>query len=93
MDFAPKSQSKVFYPICVLKVIKERAENVYKGSDSESEHASRKKRAFLDMLLKTRDDDGAALSYEDIQEEVDTFMFEVQSKQNSLNIRIEQTCA
>ncbi|KAG7329242.1 hypothetical protein KOW79_007416 [Hemibagrus wyckioides] len=57
-------------------VIKERTEHVSEGSDSESDHGLRKRRAFLDMLLKTRDDAGAAMSHEDIQEEVDTFMFE-----------------
>ncbi|TSP25389.1 Cytochrome P450 4V2 [Bagarius yarrelli] len=57
-------------------VIKEKAEYASKASDSDSDHGPRKRRAFLDMLLKTRDDAGAALSHEDIQEEVDTFMFE-----------------
>uniref|UniRef100_W5KF22 aromatase n=1 Tax=Astyanax mexicanus TaxID=7994 RepID=W5KF22_ASTMX len=57
-------------------VIKERAEHTSEGSDSESDHRSRKRRAFLDMLLKTTDEAGRALSHEDIQEEVDTFMFE-----------------
>lgn len=72
---------RVFYAICVSKVIKERAEYVSKRSDSESDHGLKKRRAFLDMLLKTTDDAGAALSHEDIQEEVDTFMFEVGIKQ------------
>ncbi|XP_026773129.2 cytochrome P450 4V2 isoform X2 [Pangasianodon hypophthalmus] len=57
-------------------VIKERAEYASEGSDNESDHGLRKRRAFLDMLLKTKDDAGAVLSHEDIQEEVDTFMFE-----------------
>uniref|UniRef100_A0A670IPT6 Cytochrome P450 family 4 subfamily V member 2 n=1 Tax=Podarcis muralis TaxID=64176 RepID=A0A670IPT6_PODMU len=34
------------------------------------------RRAFLDMLLNATDDDGKKLSYLDIREEVDTFMFE-----------------
>ncbi|XP_061575056.1 cytochrome P450 4V2-like [Cololabis saira] len=59
------------------KVIHERAENLaYIESDSESDQGTRKRRAFLDMLLKTEDEDGNKLSHQDIQEEVDTFMFE-----------------
>ena len=58
-------------------MIKERAVHVSEGSDSESDHGPRTRRAFLDMLLKTTDDAGCVLSHEDIQEEVDTFMFEV----------------
>ncbi|XP_053486697.1 cytochrome P450 4V2 [Ictalurus furcatus] len=57
-------------------VIKERAEHASEGSDNDSDRGSRKRRAFLDMLLKAKDDAGAVLSHEDIQEEVDTFMFE-----------------
>ncbi|XP_062855848.1 cytochrome P450 4V2 [Trichomycterus rosablanca] len=57
-------------------VIKERAECASEESDSESDHGPKKRRAFLDMLLKTTNDEGAVLSHEDIQEEVDTFMFE-----------------
>ncbi|KAJ8416525.1 hypothetical protein AAFF_G00358130 [Aldrovandia affinis] len=45
-------------------------------SDSEADQATGKRRAFLDMLLKTTDEDGNSLNHKDIQEEVDTFMFE-----------------
>lgn len=61
------------------KVIKERSEEML---SSESDHSSeerkgkRKRRAFLDMLLNTRDENGNVLTHADIQEEVDTFMFE-----------------
>ncbi|XP_050801462.1 cytochrome P450 4V2-like [Gopherus flavomarginatus] len=37
---------------------------------------SKKRRAFLDMLLNATDDKGKRLSYVDIREDVDTFMFE-----------------
>ncbi len=59
-------------------MINERAEYIsYIESDSESDQGMRKRRAFLDMLLKTTDEDGKNLTHKDIQEEVDTFMFEV----------------
>ncbi|XP_036373327.1 cytochrome P450 4V2 isoform X1 [Megalops cyprinoides] len=58
-------------------VIYERAEYIaYIESDSESDQGMKKRRAFLDMLLKTTDEDGNKLTHKDIQEEVDTFMFE-----------------
>uniref|UniRef100_A0A8C1LMK8 Cytochrome P450, family 4, subfamily V, polypeptide 7 n=1 Tax=Cyprinus carpio TaxID=7962 RepID=A0A8C1LMK8_CYPCA len=57
-------------------VIKERS----KFMSSEPDQGPRKRQAFLDMLLKTTYEDGKNLSHEDIQEEVDTFMFEVQIK-------------
>ncbi|XP_029918138.1 cytochrome P450 4V8 [Myripristis murdjan] len=57
-------------------VIYERADYIsYIESDSESDQGMWKRRAFLDMLLKTTDEDGNKLSHQDIQEEVDTFMF------------------
>ncbi|KAK2918782.1 cytochrome P450 4V8 [Channa argus] len=57
-------------------VISERAENIScNDSDSDSDQGTRKRRAFLDMLLKTTDEEGNRMSNQDIQEEVDTFMF------------------
>ncbi|XP_061108404.1 cytochrome P450 4V2 isoform X2 [Conger conger] len=58
-------------------VIRERAESMsHADSDGESKHGARKRRAFLDMLLESTDEEGHSLSHRDIQEEVDTFMFE-----------------
>ncbi|XP_057698863.1 cytochrome P450 4V2-like [Corythoichthys intestinalis] len=54
-----------------LEVIRERAQSL----KPEDESGGRKRRAFLDMLLQTKDQDGNAMSHQDIQEEVDTFMF------------------
>ncbi|XP_040893260.1 cytochrome P450 4V2 [Toxotes jaculatrix] len=57
-------------------VIHERAENISNvESDTDSDQGTRKRRAFLDMLLKTTDENGNKMSHQDIQEEVDTFMF------------------
>lgn len=62
----------------VTQVIHERADYLsYIESDSESDQGMKKRRAFLDMLLKTTDEKGKKLTHKDIQEEVDTFMFEV----------------
>ncbi|KAG7237062.1 hypothetical protein INR49_032807, partial [Caranx melampygus] len=59
------------------KVINERAEKIsYTESDNDSDQGTKKRQAFLDMLLKTTDEKGNKMSHEDIQEEVDTFMFE-----------------
>ncbi|KAJ0050634.1 hypothetical protein NL108_004979, partial [Boleophthalmus pectinirostris] len=57
------------------KVIHDRAENI-SNIESDSETDGKKRRAFLDMLLKTTDEEGNSMSHQDIQEEVDTFMFE-----------------
>lgn len=59
-------------------MIQERAEIVSTAdSDSDSDQGVKKRRAFLDMLLQAVDEDGNKMSHQDIQEEVDTFMFEV----------------
>ncbi|KAG8592188.1 hypothetical protein GDO81_000430 [Engystomops pustulosus] len=57
-----------------VKNAKASAENV---DDDGEEKKSKKRSAFLDMLLKVTDEAGNSLSYKDIREEVDTFMFEV----------------
>uniref|UniRef100_A0A452H4Q1 Uncharacterized protein n=1 Tax=Gopherus agassizii TaxID=38772 RepID=A0A452H4Q1_9SAUR len=44
--------------------------------DNCEQSGPKRRRAFLDMLLSTTDDEGNKLSYMDIREEVDTFMFE-----------------
>lgn len=65
----------------VTQVIHERSDYLsYIESDSESDQGMKKRRAFLDMLLKTTDEKGKKLTHKDIQEEVDTFMFEVSHK-------------
>lgn len=59
-------------------MIEERIKNLsYTKSDGESDQSKKKRQAFLDMLLKTTYEDGNRMSHQDIQEEVDTFMFRV----------------
>lgn len=60
------------------QVIREREEEISSMESSEDTNQEGKKRqALLDMLLKTKDEHGNKMSHKDIQEEVDTFMFEV----------------
>ena len=47
-----------------------------KKNKNVSNHQISKRKAFLDVLLHAKTDDGEELSLSDIQEEVDTFMFE-----------------
>ncbi|KAG7266401.1 hypothetical protein CRUP_010716 [Coryphaenoides rupestris] len=61
-------------------VIHERVEQLSLSGGGTNGGASgpgtRKRRAFLDMLLQAEDDGGNKLTHQDVQEEVDTFMFE-----------------
>ncbi|XP_013913094.1 PREDICTED: cytochrome P450 4V2 [Thamnophis sirtalis] len=65
------------------KVIEEKMHKIkqqeqYQNGAASSNHLRKnnERKAFLDMLLNARDEDGRKLSYSGIREEVDTFMFE-----------------
>ncbi|ELK36924.1 Cytochrome P450 4V2 [Myotis davidii] len=63
-------------------VINERANEIKRYEECKSDDkgmtlSNRKRKAFFDLLLNVMDDEGNKLSLEAIQEEVDTFMFEV----------------
>ncbi|XP_010778216.1 LOW QUALITY PROTEIN: cytochrome P450 4V2 [Notothenia coriiceps] len=59
------------------KVIHERSEKMsHIESDNDSDNGTKRRKAFLDMLLMTTDEDGNRMNNQEIQEEVDTFMFE-----------------
>ena len=58
--------------LVICRLIKERDEEFKK---SNYNFGTQNRVAFLDMLLKAKNDD-PTITYNDIQEEVDTFMFE-----------------
>lgn len=82
VSFVARLQPAITHVQRSPQVIKERAASVSScESDSDSDQGGKKRRAFLDMLLQAVDEDGNKMSHQDIQEEVDTFMFEVASRQ------------
>ncbi|TFK15912.1 ras and Rab interactor 3 [Platysternon megacephalum] len=73
----------ILYHPDALEVIAEKAREIENHTqqkddfdDNCEQSGPKRRRAFLDMLLSTTDDEGNKLSYMDIREEVDTFMFE-----------------
>ncbi|XP_015427377.1 PREDICTED: cytochrome P450 4V2, partial [Myotis davidii] len=71
-------------------VINERANEIKRYEECKSDDkgmtlSNRKRKAFFDLLLNVMDDEGNKLSLEAIQEEVDTFMFELGLECNELD--------
>ncbi|XP_043401750.1 cytochrome P450 4V2 [Chelonia mydas] len=71
------------YVRAIYKLLKKKAHEIKNHTqhkddfdDNCEQSGPKRRRAFLDMLLNATDDEGNKLSYMDIREEVDTFMFE-----------------
>ncbi|ETE58963.1 Cytochrome protein, partial [Ophiophagus hannah] len=62
----------------ILHSFTDKQQEQYQNGSASNNHRGKNKerKAFLDMLLNARDEDGKKLSYTGIREEVDTFMFE-----------------